>query len=85
MTATLSPRERAIMGTFTIVTGGATGADALAEELALEWGMRVKLCLTPHHHRMSEEAYWEEVEKTRLAYEKLCIGDDVEKPETKCV
>ena len=41
------------MDTFTIVTGGATGADALAEELALEWGMRVKLCLTPHHHRVT--------------------------------
>ena len=53
MAASLSPRKRKIMDMFTIVTGGATGADALAEELALEWGMRVKLCLTPHHHRVT--------------------------------
>ena len=36
---------------FTIVTGGATGADTLAEECAKELGMNVKLHLTPHHHR----------------------------------
>ena len=53
MAASLTARERKIMDTFTIVTGGATGADALAEELALKWGMRVKLCLTPHHHRVT--------------------------------
>ena len=40
---------------FTIVTGGAPGADALAEQCAEEWGMTVKLCLPPHHHRVSEK------------------------------
>ena len=53
MAASLSPRERLIMETFTIVTGGAIGADAVAEKLALEWGMKVKLFLTPHHHRVT--------------------------------
>ena len=36
---------------FTIVTGGAVGADNLAELHAKAHGMRVILCLTPHHHR----------------------------------
>ena len=36
---------------FTIVTGGAVGADNLAELHAKTRGMHVKLCLTPHHHR----------------------------------
>ena len=36
---------------FTIVTGGAPGADTLAEKCAEELGMNVKLHLTPHHHR----------------------------------
>ena len=40
---------------FTIVTGGAPGADSLAEQCAEEWGMTVKLCLPPHHHRVSEK------------------------------
>ena len=38
---------------FTIVTGGATGADTLAETCAKELGMNVKLHLTPHHHQSS--------------------------------
>ena len=40
---------------FTIVTGGATGADTLAEECAKELGMNVKLHLTPHHHRALDD------------------------------
>ena len=36
---------------FTIATGGATGADALAEKCAEELGMNVNLHVTPHHHR----------------------------------
>ena len=40
---------------FTIVTGGAVGADVLAEECAKEWGMNVNLCLTPHHHRALDD------------------------------
>ena len=40
---------------FTIVTGGAVGADVLAEECAKEWGMNVSLCLTPHHHRALDD------------------------------
>ena len=63
--ATLSPREKRIMDLFTIVTGGATGADTLAEELALEWGMKVKLCLTPHHHRVTSH------KETGIAFETL--------------
>ena len=53
MAETLNPREKRVMELYTIVTGGATGADTLAEELAREWGMNVKLCLTPHHHRVT--------------------------------
>ena len=40
---------------FTICTGGAIGTDSLAERLAKEWGMGVKLCLAPHHHKVSEK------------------------------
>ena len=40
---------------FTIVTGGAIGADTLAEECANELGMNVKLHLTPHHHRALDD------------------------------
>ena len=53
MAETLNPREKRVMDLFTIVTGGATGADSLAEELAREWGMKVKLYLTPHHHQQT--------------------------------
>ena len=42
-------------GQFTIITGGAMGTDSLAEQLAREWGMQVKLCLARHHHRVSEK------------------------------
>ena len=52
MTATLGTN---IGSQFTIVTGGAIGADALAEECAKEWGMNVNLCLTPHHHRALDD------------------------------
>ena len=52
---TLEARDAAVMDLMTVVTGGATGADALAESLAEEWGMKVKLCLPPHHHRVSEK------------------------------
>ena len=38
---------------FTIITGGAIGADTLAEECAKEWGMNVDLKLCPHHPRAS--------------------------------
>ena len=65
MATSLTARERKIIELFTIVTGGATGADALAEELALEWGMRVKLCLTPHHHRVTSH------EETAVAFKTL--------------
>ena len=44
-----------IGSTFVIITGGAPGADSVAEECAKEWGMQVKLCLPPHHHRVSEK------------------------------
>ena len=40
---------------FTIVTGGAIGADSLAETCAKELGMNVKLHLTPHHHRALDD------------------------------
>ena len=40
---------------FTICTGGAIGTDSLAERLAKEWSMGVKLCLPPHHHKVSEK------------------------------
>ena len=40
---------------FTICTGGAIGTDSLAQQLAKEWGMGVKLCLAPHHHKVSEK------------------------------
>ena len=39
----------------TIVTGGAPGADTLAERCAEELGMNVKLHLTPHHHRALDD------------------------------
>ena len=39
---------------FTIITGGAIGTDTLVQQCAEEWGMTVKLCLPPHHHRVSE-------------------------------
>ena len=44
-----------IGSTFTIITGGAPGTDTLAEECAKEWGMKIKLCLPPYHHRVSEQ------------------------------
>ena len=53
MAETLTPREKRHMNLFTIVTGGASGADTLAEELAVGWGMNVKRFLTPHHHRVT--------------------------------
>ena len=40
---------------ITIITGGAQGADTLAEQCAKEWGMKVKLKLCPHHHRVSDD------------------------------
>ena len=50
-------REMACLigSTFTIITGGAAGTDTLAEECSKEWGMQIKLCLPPHHHRVSEK------------------------------
>ena len=39
---------------FTIITGGALGADSLAKECAKEWGMNVELKLCPHHHLVSD-------------------------------
>ena len=44
-----------IGSTFVIITGGAPGVDSVAEECAKEWDMQVKLCLPPHHHRVSEK------------------------------
>ena len=44
-----------VQAQFTITTGGALGTDSLAETLAKEWGMGVKLCLAPHHHKVSEK------------------------------
>ena len=40
---------------FTVTTGGAVGADTLAMQLAVEWGMTTKLCLPPHHPLVSEK------------------------------
>ena len=40
---------------FTVITGGARGADTLAMRLAEEWGMKTKLRLPPHHPLVSEK------------------------------
>ena len=48
------PSLKSVGEEFTIITGGALGADSLAEECAKEWGMNVELKLCPHHHRVSE-------------------------------
>ena len=42
-------------GGYTVVTGGALGADTLAMRLAEEWGMKISLHLPPHSPLVSEK------------------------------
>ncbi len=50
---TLPHSLRALGAGFTIITGGAPGADTWAEKYAKERGMHVESKLCPHHPRVS--------------------------------
>ena len=43
------------MNAYTVITGGAVGADTLAEKLAKDHGMNVMLKLCPHQPQVSED------------------------------
>ena len=63
----------------TAVIGSRTLGEVGRKQMKEQFKSTVQSYLYPH--RMSEEAYWEEVEKTRLTFEKMSIEDDVEEEE----
>ena len=69
---------------FTIVTGGALGADSSAEECAKEWGMNVELKLCPHHHRVSDaQPSLSRAQLARVAYQVDRAGNRLGRQPTK--